>query len=114
MNTPHTAKQQNSLHLWFRQCANVCQQNGYTLEMFVHDFERSGIEIPITEAVFKEIYRIAYTATTGHESTTEASTTDYDLGYEAVVKWFAQMRGIQLPPFPDRFAQANAAQESRE
>lgn len=68
--------------------------------MFIHDLEKSGIEVPVTEAIFKEMYRVAYTATTGNESTEDATTTGFDPAYHAMVKFFAE-RGIQLPPWPD-------------
>lgn len=100
---PHTRKQAAALHVWLRQCSQVAQQHGYTLNQFVHDIETNGMQIPITEKLMKEVYRVAYEATTGHKSTTEASTKDYDPAYHATVLFFGE-RGMQLPPWPDRRA----------
>ena len=98
---PHTVSQQAALHVWLRQCAEVAQANGYTFTHYLRDVAEHGIEIPVTEALMKEIYRTAYQATTGHESTTEASTTDYDPAYHAMILFFGE-RGMTLPPWPSR------------
>ena len=100
----HTDKQRASLHVWLRQCAQVAKDNGYTFTQFLEDASTSGIEVPMTEGLMKEVYRVAYQATTGHKSTTEANTTDYDPAYHAMVLFFGE-RGMQLPPWPDRFNQ---------
>lgn len=101
---PATDKQRGSLHLWLRQCAEKCTEAGYTYTQFLEDAAKHGMEVPITEALMKEIYRVAYSTTTGHESTTAANTTDFDPAFHALVLFFGQ-RGIQLPPWPDRFSQ---------
>ena len=97
---PHTRKQQAALHVWLRQCAEVASEAGYTFTQFQIDVAEKGIEIPITEPLMKEIYRVAYQATTGHESTAKANTTDYDPAYHALILFFGE-RGIRLPPWPD-------------
>ncbi len=100
--TQRTPTQNNSLHLWLRQCYEVAAENGYTFTKFMEDMQERGMEMPITEPLMKEIYRVAYQATTGYESTTKASTTDYDPAYHAMVLFFGE-RGMVLPPWPDRF-----------
>ena len=108
---PHTPKQRASLHLWLRQVTETLIEHGYTVEQYISAIESDGMELPITEGLVKEMYRGAYTATTGHESTTDANTTDYDPAYHAMVLFFGR-QGIQLPPWPDRFTQSYREDET--
>lgn len=103
MDNPHTDKQRNSLHLWLRKVTAVLVKQGYV-------FEFNGLRLQPTEALLKEVFRAGYTATCGHESTENASTTDYDAPYHAMIKFFGD-QGIVLPPWPDIFSQAQEFQE---
>ena len=95
-----TDKQNNSLNLWVRQSAEALNAAGMDMRKTL----REDWEIPWTEESFKEhIWRPIQKAMFGYESTTEASTSDYNEIYQTICRELGGRKGVARPPWPDRF-----------
>jgi hypothetical protein len=99
---PHTEKQFNALHVWIRQVVEVLQASGIDQHVVIEALMTRGLDIPWSEATFKDnVFKPVHKAVTGSETTTKASSTDYNVEYMGLCKWFAERFEVVLPPWPD-------------
>lgn len=92
-----TRQQQNALHVWCRQVANVLDEAGLDMKQIV------SVEIPVTEYLVKEnLYKPVLEAMTGKLSTTEQDTVEPSQVAETLARHFAQKHGVVLPRWPSR------------
>jgi len=102
-----TRSQENAYHLWFRQIAETCQENGITLPMIMKASEK-GIEMEVTPEIVKEIWRFAQKKMFGKSSTTELSKQgEIDRLIDVFVLFFSKME-VELPPFPSNEIEIDA------
>ena len=91
-----TLSQNKALHLWFTQISELLNDAGqvYTNEM--------GIECRYTMLVLKNVYwKPLLYQLFEIESTKEMTTTILNNLIDSFTLWFAQKKGIEVPPFPN-------------
>ena len=95
-----TPKQFNSLHVWFRHCAQKLRDAGIDMRAIM---AKRKVEVPVTEHSFKETcYKPLLAALEGKESTKDQDTKDSANVREVLHRHFADKHNVQLPPWPDR------------
>jgi len=91
-----TEKQNNAMHLWFRQMAEQLNDAGYANK---HPFN-DQIEIPFTEGLVKEmLYKPIIKAMYQKTSTTKLTGRELSEAAEVLVRWLSEKKGIYVP-FP--------------
>ena len=107
-DNPKTEAQRRAIHKWFAMVAKVLNDQGISKAVVIEKLTTRGLDTQWTGDSFKEdVYRPVYTKVTGGKaSTEEASTKDHDICVEGLQRWAAQELKVVLPPFPDRFTQA--------
>ena len=94
-----TPTQNNALHLWLRQLADCLNENNLDMRAVI----REDVDIPWTDYTVKEhLWKPLEAAMYGHESTTQASKTEYGDIYDVLVRHLGQKFGITLPPWPEQ------------
>tara|TARA_R110000796_G_C14299589_1_gene405059 strand:- start:7 stop:324 length:318 start_codon:yes stop_codon:yes gene_type:complete len=101
MSNPKTDRQRNAIHLWFDQVAKTLNDSSIDKVVVIEALNTRGLDMQWTGESFKsDVYKPVYQKVTAQESTEEASTTDHDICYHGLVKYFGQEFGVQLPPWP--------------
>ena len=91
-----TEKQNNAMHLWFRQMSEQLNDAGYSNK---HPFN-DQIEIPFTEGLVKEmLYKPIIKAMYDKTSTTRLTGKELSEAAEVLVRWLSEHKGIYVP-FP--------------
>jgi len=89
-------KQNNAMHLWFRQIAKELNDGGYHA---THPFNNE-VEVPFTEVLVKEmLYKPVIKAMYDKKSTAGLSGRELSEAAEVLVRWLAEHKGF-LVPFP--------------
>jgi len=89
-------KQNNAMHLWFRQIAEELNDGGYHA---THPFNNE-VEVPFTEVLVKEmLYKPVIKAMYDKKSTAGLSGRELSEAAEVLVRWLAEHKGF-LVPFP--------------
>ena len=91
-----TSSQNNALHLWFSQIADICQNQGVTWNMLI----KHTVDVAVTAEGVKNFWKVLQKALYGTESTTELKKTGQ---IEKMVEHFALFMGkeeVEIPPFP--------------
>lgn len=102
-----TEAQRNAVHLWMEQSAKVLNDHGITKSVVLEKLTTRGLDTAWTKESFKEdVYKPVFKAVAAKQSTEQANTTDHDVCVQGLQKWAAQALGVVLPPFPDRYSQA--------
>ena len=105
---PRTDKQNASLHVFLRELVKVLNDAGLDMKAVL----KPDVEIPWTEESAKNfLWRPIQEVMTDHESTTECSTTDYNAIHMVLSRHLGEKLGIQCPPWPSHFSQAQEFQE---
>jgi len=93
-----TNQQNNALHLWLSQVAQVLCENGESMQ---HILSNTKFEImPTKESVKVMIFKPIMQAMFGKKSTTELNKQqEIDKVVDVIIKHFGD-RGISIPPFP--------------
>jgi hypothetical protein len=109
-DNPKTDAQRRSLHLWFEKVAKVFNDNGIEKSVVIELLTTRGLDTQWTKESFKEdVFKPVYNKVTGGKvSTEEANTKDFDICVTGLQKWAAEVLEVTLPPFPDRFSQAES------
>jgi hypothetical protein len=95
-----TPTQNNCLHQWLGQVAEILNTAGLDQRAVL----KVDAEIPWSQHSTKsQLWVPVQKALTGHESTTECSTTDYPAICETITRHLGQKFGVVLPPWPTRF-----------
>jgi len=91
-----TERQNNAIHLWFRQMAEQLNDAGYSNK---HPFN-DQIEIPFTEGLVKEmLYKPIIKAMYDKTSTTKLTGGELSEAAEVLIRWLSEKKGIYVP-FP--------------
>ena len=91
-----TERQNNAMHLWFRQMAEKLNDAGYSNK---HPFNLQ-VEIPFTEGLVKEmLYKPIIKAMYQKTSTTKLTGRELSEAAEVLVRWLSEKKGIYVP-FP--------------
>jgi len=91
-----TLKQNNAIHLWCSQIANVLNANGlYMSGVFGNNIEWSMdlVKTQIVKATIKKVFNI--------DSTTKLKRKEIDEMIDYVTIAFAS-KGVEIPPFPNK------------
>ena len=98
-----TEKQNNAMHLWFRQIAEKLNEGGYSA---THPFNNQ-VEVPFTEVLVKEmLYKPIIKAMYDKKSTTGLSGRELSEAAEVLVRWLAEHKGL-LVPFPNHVRESS-------
>ena len=91
-----TERQNNAMHLWFRQMAEQLNDAGFSA---THPFN-DQIEIPFTEGLVKEmLFKPIIKAMYDKKSTRGLSGREVSEAAEVLVRWLSEHKGIYVP-FP--------------
>ena len=105
---PKTEAQRNAVHLWMDMVAKILNESGIDKRVVLHKLTTRGLDTQWTRDSFKaDVYKPVFAAVAAKQSTEEANTTDHSFVVQGITKWVAQEFGVALPPFPDRFSQAD-------
>lgn len=92
-----TKRQNNALHLWLGQVANMLNDAGMDMKRTL----KADYDIPWTMQTAKDhLWRPVQKLMIDKESTAEAETPDYDKVYRILSKHFSEKHGMTLPPWP--------------
>jgi hypothetical protein len=95
-------KQNNAMHLWFRQIAEELNDGGYHA---THPFNNE-VEVPFTEVLVKEmLYKPVIKAMYDKKSTAGLSGRELSEAAEVLVRWLAEHKGF-LVPFPSELKES--------
>jgi hypothetical protein len=91
-------RQNNAMHLWFRQIAIELNDAGYWVR---HPFS-DNFEIPFTEVLVKEmLYKPTVKAMFDKETTTRLTPAELSEASEVLVRWLSENKQIYVP-FPQQ------------
>ena len=97
-DTTRSDRQNNAMHLWFRQIAIELNDAGYWVR---HPFS-DNFEIPFTEVLVKEmLYKPTAKAMFNKETTTKLTPAELSEAAEVLVKWLSEHKGLYVP-FPQQ------------
>jgi len=109
-NDKLTKAQRGAIHVWFKETADVCLENG----VCINDIIGKAIHMQVDEYFIKWLYRrVASKKKYIEKSTEELSGNQPGLVYEELVKFFAEQVDppISLPPFPSQDTKSLAEYE---
>lgn len=93
-----TGSQNAALHLWFKQIADICQNQGVTFDLII----KHTHQVAVTEIGVKGLWHVLQKALYGTTSTTELKKTgQIDRMIDHFVALFAKEE-VELPPFPSQ------------
>lgn len=102
-NKQRTIAQNNALHLFFEQLAQVLNEEGLEMGTILSKFV---LDIPATKSNIKEmIWKPIEQAMFEKKSTKELTTQEINQIYDVINKFFAE-RGIAIPQFPSLESQS--------
>jgi hypothetical protein len=97
-DTTRSDRQNNAMHLWFRQIAEKLNDAGYWVR---HPFS-DNFEIPFTEVLVKEmLYKPTAKAMFNKETTTKLTPSELSEAAEVLVRWLSEHKGVYVP-FPQQ------------
>jgi hypothetical protein len=97
-DTTRSDRQNNAMHLWFRQIANELNDAGYYVR---HPFS-DKLEIPFTEVLVKEtLYKPVIGAMHSKSSTAKLTPTQLSEAAEVLIRWLSEHKGVYVP-FPQQ------------
>ena len=98
-----TERQNNAMHLWFREIAEKLNDAGYHA---THPFN-SEVEVPFTEVLVKEmLYKPIIKAMYDKKSTTGLSGRELSEAADVLVKWLVEHKEV-LALFPESVRELN-------
>lgn len=99
MEKTRTTQQNEALHLWFTQLAEVLNEAGLDLrEVLTPDVRVMPTGKNVKEFLWRPIQEVMF----GKRSTTTLSTTEIDKIYDVINKHLSENWLIQVPKFPDK------------
>ncbi len=91
-------KQNNAMHLWFRQIAEELNDAGFSIK---HPFD-DDFEIPFTEVLVKEtLYKPVAKAMYDKNTTTKLTTAELSNVAETLIRWLSEHKQVYVP-FPQQ------------
>lgn len=95
-----TDNQNRAMHLWFRQIAETCQNQGVTMNLIINHTH----DVSVTEYGVKALWHVLQKALYGTDSTAQIKKSgQIDKMVEHFVALFAKEE-VELPPFPSNDA----------
>ena len=92
--TGRTEKQNNAMHVWFRQLAEQLNEAGHTMpHPFDDDFELSFTEVRVKEILFKPIIEAMY----DKKSTAKLTTKELSDAAEELIRYLSEHKGVYVP-----------------
>lgn len=91
-----TSSQNKSLHLWFSQISEICQNQGVTWNMLI----KHTVDVAVLPDGVKNFWKVLQKALYNTDSTTELKKTGQ---IDRMVEHFALFmgkEGVEVPPFP--------------
>jgi hypothetical protein len=97
-DTTRSDRQNNAMHLWFRQIATELNDAGYWVR---HPFS-DKLEIPFTEILVKEtLYKPILKAMYGKNSTAKLTPKELSEAAEVLIRWLSEHKKVYIP-FPQQ------------
>ena len=97
-DTTRSDRQNNAMHLWFRQIAIQLNDAGYWVR---HPFS-DNVEIPFTEVLVKEmLYKPTAKAMFDKDTTTRLTPAELSEASEVLVRRLSEHKGVYVP-FPQQ------------
>ena len=91
-------RQNNAMHLWFRQIAEELNNAGYWVR---HPFS-DKLEIPFTEVLVKEtLYKPIIKSMYDKQSTAKVTPAELSEAAEVLIRWLSEHKGVYVP-FPQQ------------
>ena len=97
-DTTRSDRQNNAMHLWFRQIAKELNDAGYWVR---HPFS-DKLEIPFTEVLVKEtLYRPIIQSMYDKTHTGKLTPKELSEAAEVLIRWLSEHKGVYVP-FPQQ------------
>jgi len=97
-DTTRSDRQNNAMHLWFRQIAEGLNDAGYWVR---HPFS-DKLEIPFTEVLVKEtLYKPIIHSMYDKASTGKLTPKELSDAAEVLIRWLSEHKGVYIP-FPQQ------------
>jgi len=97
-DTTRSDRQNNAMHLWFRQIASELNDAGYWVR---HPFS-DALEIPFTEVLVKEtLYKPIIKSMYNKSSTGRLTTQELSEAAEVLIRWLSEHKQVYVP-FPQQ------------
>ena len=105
-----TNQQNNALHLWLKQLAEIMNDAGYD-QRKTFDKMKKGYDLPWScDTVKANLYKPIMAAMTGKRSTAEMDKVEPSVVCDVLGRWASENLGITPPPWPSRESQMRAGQ----
>jgi len=87
-------RQNNAMHLWFRQLAQELNDAGHTMpHPFDNEFELSFTELRVKEILFRPIIEAMY----GKSSTSKLTSKELGNAAEELIRYLSEQKGVYVP-----------------
>ena len=87
-------RQNNAMHLWFRQLAQELNDAGHTMpHPFDNEFELSFTELRVKEILFRPIIEAMY----GKSSTSKLTSKELGNAAEELIRYLSEHKGVYVP-----------------
>ena len=97
-DTTRSDRQNNAMHLWFRQIASELNDAGYWVR---HPFS-DALEIPFTEVLVKEtLYKPIIKSMYDKNSTGKLTAQELSEAAEVLIRWLSEHKQVYVP-FPQQ------------
>lgn len=97
-DTTRSDRQNNAMHLWFRQIASELNDAGYWVR---HPFS-DALEIPFTEVLVKEtLYKPIIKSMYDKSSTGKLTAQELSEAAEVLIRWLSEHKQVYVP-FPQQ------------
>jgi hypothetical protein len=102
-SSKRTSQQNKALHVWFKETASECLDNGVTVDAIL----KHAIDMQVDEGFIKWLFRRIATKKYGHKSTADVEDNQINPILDDMRLFFAHKvePTIELPPFPDKSIQ---------
>jgi hypothetical protein len=95
-DTNRSDRQNNAMHLWFRQVAEELNERGcWVRHPFSEEFEMPFTEVLVKEMLYKPIGKALY----NKESTRTLTTAEASEAIEVLIRWLSEHKQVYVP-FP--------------
>ena len=93
-NASRSMRQNNAMHLWFRQLAQELNDAGHTMpHPFDNEFELSFTELRVKEILFRPIIEAMY----GKSSTSKLTAKELGNAAEELIRYLSEHKGVYVP-----------------
>ena len=98
-----TPTQRNAEHLWLRQLADMLNDAGYDMVLFLETLDAEDTTVPCTMESLKErFWKVILKHMKNKDSTEDETTVDPNELYQAACRIISEKFGLVPPPWPSR------------